>query len=213
MADGVSGINIDTRIPYGPARPTGTRPSLFQPLEPAEQPDTPIKLTAEKAKNVAGDSEVLSVEPEISESERRELAELRARDREVRQHERSHVSAGGAYVRGSANYSYTTGPDGRRYATGGAVKVDVSEERTPEATIRKMQTVKRAAVAVSEPSPQDRQVYAEAARLEREARHELAQQRREERVGATGPERTAPSGTARGTDQEPQAPQSFDTMA
>lgn len=208
MADGVTGVNASGSIPYDPGKPPGSRPSVFQPLEPAEPPDTPIRQTAEKAAKAVQDRDGLPVEPERSETDQREIEELKARDREVRQHERSHVAAGGAYVRGTANYTYTTGPDGRRYATGGDVKIDLSEEQTPEATLRKMQTVKRAAVAVSEPSPQDRQVYAEAARLEREARQELAEQRREERAPADSGEE-APAAIP-GPEQ---GPEPFDLMA
>jgi hypothetical protein len=128
----------------------------------------------------------LGVEGELTEEEQREVQQLKQRDTEVRRHEQAHLAAGGQYVRGGANFSYTTGPDGRRYASGGEVSIDVSGEGTPEATIRKMQIVRRAALAPAQPSPQDRQVAAQASQQEAAARQELAQTKVEEAgVGGT----------------------------
>ena len=50
----------------------------------------------------------------------------------------------------------------------------------PEATIRKAQTIKSAALAPQDPSSQDRRVAAEASRMEQEARQELAKLETEE---------------------------------
>lgn len=116
----------------------------------------------------------------LSEEEEREVRRLQQRDAEVRQHEQAHVSAGGAYVRGGANLEYAQGPDGKRYAVGGEVSIDVSPESTPEATVRKMQIVRRAALAPADPSPQDRQVAAQASQAEQEARADMVQERQEQ---------------------------------
>lgn len=100
--------------------------------------------------------------------------DLKKTDREVRAHEAAHVAAGGQYVSGGAQFEYETGPDGKRYAVGGEVSIDASEvPDDPEATIAKMQVVRRAALAPSEPSSQDRAVAAAASRKEAEARAEL----------------------------------------
>lgn len=117
---------------------------------------------------------------ELSRQELAELQKLQQRDREVRAHEQAHKAAGGRYVRGGARYQYRTGPDGRHYAVGGEVSIDTSEASSPEATIRKAQAIKRAALAPAQPSPQDRQVAAQAAQMEQKARAELARQRQEE---------------------------------
>lgn len=117
---------------------------------------------------------------ELSADEQRQLKELQQRDREVRQHEQAHVAAGGRYVRGGPRYTFTTGPDGKRYATGGSVDIDTSPEATPEATIVKAQVVRRAALAPAQPSPQDRAVAAEAATLERDARRALREQQEDQ---------------------------------
>lgn len=115
-----------------------------------------------------------------SETEQREIQRLRDMDRRVRQHEQAHLAAGGGYVRSGAQYTYVRGPDGKMYATGGEVSIDVSPARTPEATIAKMQQVRRAALAPADPSPQDRNVAAAATRAEMEARRKLAEQAMEE---------------------------------
>ncbi len=102
------------------------------------------------------------------------IAELVARDREVRSHEQAHAAAGGQYA-GSPTYSFVKGPDGLNYAVGGEVSIDTAPvSGDPEATIRKAQIIRAAASAPAEPSPQDRRVAAQAATLESDARVELA---------------------------------------
>lgn len=115
---------------------------------------------------------------ELTEEEQQRVRELKQRDTEVRRHEQAHLASAGQYARGGANFEYERGPDGGRYATGGEVSIDVSKERTPEATLRKAAIVRRAALAPADPSPQDRRVAAQAARLETKARQEIAQQQR-----------------------------------
>ena len=95
---------------------------------------------------------------ELPEQEQREVQELKARDREVRQHEQAHMAAAGGHARGGASYEYTTGPDNRRPSIGGEVSIDTSKVLdNPEGTIRKAQVIYRAALVPAEPSPQDPQ--------------------------------------------------------
>ena len=116
--------------------------------------------------------------PELTDEEKRRVEELKRTDREVRAHEQAHLAAGGHYVKGGASFEYETGPDGRRYAVGGEVSIDTTPVRgDPQATIRKMQVVRKAALAPAQPSPQDRSVAAKAGTVEAQARQELAQQR------------------------------------
>ena len=111
---------------------------------------------------------------EPGSEEYRQLQQLKARDREVRQHEQAHIAAGGQYVKGGADFSYQRGPDGRNYAVGGEVQIDTSTVRgDPEATLRKMETVQRAAMAPGEPSAQDRAVAAQASQTAMQARADL----------------------------------------
>ena len=123
---------------------------------------------------------------ELSDDEKAQIAKLKATDQRVRQHEQAHLAASGGNARGGATYTYTTGPDGKQYATGGEVSIDVSPASTPQATIQKMQTVMHAAVAPADPSSADRAVYARAQQLAQEAQRELAQQRQDGSEGAQG---------------------------
>ncbi|WP_299145212.1 putative metalloprotease CJM1_0395 family protein [uncultured Tateyamaria sp.] len=105
------------------------------------------------------------------------VKELKARDAEVRRHEQAHAAVGGQYA-GAPTYSYQTGPDGRQYAVGGAVSIDVSPvDGDPGATISKMEVVKSAALAPAEPSAADRQVAALADALRAQAVADLAAER------------------------------------
>jgi hypothetical protein len=107
------------------------------------------------------------------------IQELKKRDAEVKAHEQAHLSVAGRYAAGSASFTYQTGPDGTQYAIGGEVPIDVSDEDTPEATIQKMETIKRAALAPADPSPADRQIAAEASAKEIQAMQELQNFRKE----------------------------------
>lgn len=96
----------------------------------------------------------------LTEGEQKMVAELKSRDAEVRRHEQAHAAVGGQYA-SAPTYTYQTGPDGRQYAIGGAVQIDVSPvDGDPDATITKMEVVKAAALAPAEPSAADRQVAA-----------------------------------------------------
>ncbi|MDD2465533.1 MAG: putative metalloprotease CJM1_0395 family protein [Desulfobulbus sp.] len=110
---------------------------------------------------------------ELAPEEKQMVQELKQRDQEVKTHEMAHLAVAGQYAAGGASYSYQQGPDGRRYAIGGEVPIDVSEEKTPEETLQKMQTIKRAAMAPAEPSSADRGVAANASAMESRARQEM----------------------------------------
>ena len=88
----------------------------------------------------------------------RQLAEI---ERQVRDHEAAHAAAGGALA-GAPSYSYTRGPDGQLYATGGEVSIDTSAAIDPEATATNARTVIQAALAPANPSTQDLRVAAQA---------------------------------------------------
>lgn len=115
----------------------------------------------------------------LTQEELQQIQQLKARDREVRAHEAAHAAVGGQYA-GAANFTYERGPDGQSYAIGGEVSISVSPESNPEATIRKMEVVIRAALAPAEPSSQDRQVARSAQATKMQAQAELADQLKEE---------------------------------
>jgi hypothetical protein len=118
-------------------------------------------------------------ENELDLEQQREVDELKKTDQEVKAHERAHMAAGAGLVMGGANYQYQRGPDGKMYAVGGEVKIDTSREKDPKNTIDKMQQVKRAALAPSQPSGPDRSVAARASQIEAEARIELLKENAE----------------------------------
>ena len=123
---------------------------------------------------------------ELTEEELREVERLRARDREVRAHEAAHQAVGGPYA-GAVSFVYERGPDGLQYAVGGEVPIDVAPvPGDPRATIDKMRTVRAAALAPVDPSPQDFQVAAQASRQQLEAQLELAREQREARSDSAG---------------------------
>ena len=135
----------------------------------------------EKAASVDESGKIGTGKSELTEEEQREVAELKERDSEVRRHEQAHKAAAGRYANGAPSFEYEVGPDGRRYAVGGEVRIDVSPvEGDPQATIDKMRQVRAAATAPAEPSSQDRQIAAEAAQLEQQARADLAAGKSEE---------------------------------
>jgi len=119
----------------------------------------------------------------------REIARLKQRDAEVRQHEQAHVSAGGSFA-GSPQYEFQRGPDGRQYAVGGEVQIDLSREKEPAATISKMETVKRAALAPAEPSPQDLRVAQQADQIKADAKSEQRKQAEKSDTGTGGTDGT-----------------------
>lgn len=129
----------------------------------------------------------------LDEAEEKQVEKLKQRDREVRAHEQAHARTGGAYA-GAPSYTFQQGPDGKRYAIGGEVSIDTSKERTPEATVRKMQIVIRAATAPADPSSQDLKVAQQARSQLAEAQADVRQARTEEQSGSSD-ENDASAGT------------------
>lgn len=120
-----------------------------------------------------------TLEKRAENVEARALVELKKRDREVRTHEQAHKAVAGRFASG-ASFTLERGPDGRFYAVGGHVNLDVSEAATPEKTIQKMMVIRRAALAPAQPSAQDRTVASQATASEAGAKRELAQEMAEE---------------------------------
>jgi len=111
----------------------------------------------------------------LNEEEKKQVAQLKKIDREVRAHEQAHKNSGGQYA-GSASYGYQVGPDGKRYAVSGEVPIDIAPiEGDPAATVAKMTVIAAAALAPAKPSSQDRRVAAQAVSLRGQAQAELTQ--------------------------------------
>lgn len=159
-------------------------PTTFVPVEQSAQlarrenqrdPSERVNNGDERDR-LAGDAKAESEKTVQAEQEAKDqlvIAELSARDREVRAHEAAHAAVGGQYA-SAPSYTFERGPDGVSYAVGGEVSISTSAiPNDPEATIAKAQIIKAAANAPSEPSGQDRQVAAQAAQLEQQARADL----------------------------------------
>jgi hypothetical protein len=111
---------------------------------------------------------------ELTKNEKIILVELKQVDQAVKKHEMAHVIAGGRFILSGANYSYKTGPDGKRYAVAGEVSIDTSEvPGDPQATIDKMNQVRRAALAPADPSAQDRKIASTAMTISTKAMSQL----------------------------------------
>lgn len=200
---GTSSRNINTSAPEAEGvnadknRQSGNV-ALAQRQERAAESETvrPVEESGETQKPSAGGEE-------LTEEEERIVQQLKQRDSEVRAHEQAHASAGGSYA-GPPSYEYTVGPDGKRYATSGEVQIDASPVRdNPEATIRKMDIVIRAALAPAEPSSQDLQVAKQAQATRAKAQAELQQKRLEEQKGGNEKEDdVSQDGSLRLTAQE-----------
>lgn len=149
------------------------------PVTSAEMPEDRVSLSGGTLKRPTR----TNGEQQLTEEDKQQVTTLKKRDNEVRAHEQAHMAAGSGIVQGGATYEYQAGPDGKQYAVGGEVKIDVSPEHTPEATIRKMEQVRRAALAPAQPSGTDRAVAAQANQVEAKAR--LEQNSQEQGSGGT----------------------------
>ncbi|WP_420404852.1 putative metalloprotease CJM1_0395 family protein [Nisaea sp.] len=144
---------------------------IAQPSAPANDGDPAPASANEEEETGPG---------ELTEEEEQLVEDLKQRDAEVRRHEQAHKAVGGQYA-GAISYTYQSGPDGRRYAVGGEVPIDASPiAGDPEATIRKLEQVRRAALAPAEPSGADRAVAAQASQGIQQARAEQARESAEE---------------------------------
>lgn len=101
----------------------------------------------------------------LDETEKQMVRELEQRDREVRQHEQQHVAAAGEFAKGSPTYAFQLGPDGKMYAVGGSVEVDISTETDPEKALRKANMLKAAAMGVDDLSAADARVASKASSM------------------------------------------------
>ena len=120
---------------------------------------------------------------ELSKEDQAKIQQLKRRDLEVKAHEQAHLSAAGSLAVGGASFTYTSGPNGVRYATGGEVNINSSPVNDdPAASLRKADAIRRAALAPATPSSQDQLVASRATAMAETARTELIQQTQEEQT-------------------------------
>ena len=144
--------------------------------------------TAEPGEATSGDEkagETTGAEKKLTPQEQQVVSKLQARDVAVRAHEAAHMAAAGG-LGGGASYTYETGPDGRRYAVGGEVPVQLASGRTPDETIQNAETVRAAALAPADPSAQDLAVASQASQMEAQARQQKAAQQSEAAADQAG---------------------------
>ena len=124
-------------------------------------------------KDSTTDEKEATATTEESPEVRAAVAELKSVEREVIAHEGAHMAVGGQFA-GGVSYTYTTGPDGKKYITGGEVPISTPATDDPEEALRNAEQVMRAAMAPASPSGQDAAVAAGAAQMAAQARAQLA---------------------------------------
>lgn len=185
-------INRGTYSPFNPAQMTphfGSSQAVSTTTDENHQPVT----SEEKNRNEQGHPSAVTDKVELSR-EAQEIRELQMRDREVRAHEAAHAAAGGSYA-GSPSYTYERGADGRTYAVGGSVSIDMAPiQGDPQATLQKAQQVRAAALAPAQPSAQDLKVAQKAQAMAAAARNEMSQEQMKEQARLLDQEKSQVSG-------------------
>ncbi len=157
-----------------------------------QKEQNPDQETNEKSANGANQ--------ELDFDQLRQVEKLKSVDSEVRAHEQAHAAVGGSFA-GAPSLSFTTGPDGKRYAISGEVSIDTSAvSGDPAATIRKLEQVQRAALAPANPSSQDVKVASQASSSVNLARAELNAERFEENQSVESKKEDKDSTEIKGSD-------------
>ncbi|WP_296987770.1 putative metalloprotease CJM1_0395 family protein [Thalassospira sp. UBA1131] len=116
----------------------GATPDEANTQSPAQRQQQEREATPENARQPTSNPALLTA------SEREIVRELSARDAIVRTEEESHQTLAGANA-GMISYSYTAGPDGRLYATGGKVSIRPIQGLDGVAAIANQAAISRAA--------------------------------------------------------------------
>ena len=213
-------MNVDAQFPQAPIAALPNRPlqrqadqAAARPVDKADQDEPSNNRTGSDARETEAqkasrqpenEARGARQESELSAEEKKQLEQLKTRDREVRAHEAAHKAAAGSLARGAASFEFEKGPDGRRYAVGGEVSIDTSKvSGDPQATISKAQTIRAAANAPAQPSGQDRAVAAQATQMEAEARQEVAEERRADNSGTNNEPNRTPASNFQANSSDP----------
>jgi len=114
----------------------------------------PVASRTPDAQAGNADSNVTKGPGQLSPAEKRVVAELQERDREVRNEENRHKAAAGKFA-GEPQYVYRRGPDGKLYAVEGEVPINVDVTGTADDRKAALRRVEAAAVSVQSPSSGD----------------------------------------------------------
>ncbi|KZB64187.1 hypothetical protein AUP42_20650 [Thalassospira lucentensis] len=144
--------DITANAPSAPVNSTASIVTIIQQLDPrtlpgAAAPDTqsPAKQQREAREETPESARPPTSNPALLTDREREIVrELQARDANVRTEEESHQTLAGANA-GMISYSYTAGPDGRLYATGGKVSIHPLQGLDGIAAIANQAAISRAA--------------------------------------------------------------------
>ena len=110
---------------------------------------------AAKARGAAADARGLTAREQML------MTELTREDREIRAHELTHYYTGRPYT-AEPEYWFIVGPLGKRFAISGHVRFDLSPiADDPQATLKKYELLRRAALAPATPSSYDQRVAAD----------------------------------------------------
>lgn len=134
--------------------------NLSQQVEPNQQNKNMEDVKKEESKN--------QLDPELHQ----QIQQYVSAENKVKAHEQAHKAVGGQYA-GGISYDYKQGPDGKQYVVGGEVPIQAPEGKDPEDSIRIMEQVRRAALAPTDPSPQDLKVAASATKKIMESTNQL----------------------------------------
>jgi hypothetical protein len=137
---------VIARVPGGAA---GTESFLVRKLAGAKASPTDANARPSGSANAAG-----NVPGQLSPEEKRIVAELKARDRAVRNEEERHAATAGQYA-GEPQYTFRRGPDGNMYAVEGKVPIRLGNATTGEEQEKALRRVQAAAVSVQSPSSGD----------------------------------------------------------
>ncbi|HEX3047904.1 MAG TPA: putative metalloprotease CJM1_0395 family protein, partial [Bacillota bacterium] len=159
-----------------PNAPDSSQPAVKFSLSPKAR-QLLKDASLERAKGNSNKACESGKDAELSKADQQTLRQLQARDLHVKMHEQQHLASAGAYAKGGANFSYQIGPDGKSYAVGGEVQLDVGPvSNDPKATIVKAQVIRRSALAPADPSGADRSIAAAASQMEANARMQLMEE-------------------------------------
>lgn len=129
--------------------------TIIQQLDPRDidgdtsAPETDSRSPAERQQQDRAETPIRARPPTtnpalLTASEREIVQQLSARDAAVRSEEESHQTLAGANA-GMISYSYSAGPDGRLYATGGKVSIHPLQGLDGVAAIANQAAISRAA--------------------------------------------------------------------
>ena len=133
------GATVQTKQETASALPTNTKNT------PKLKSDPLVALSPAEEVDVFG----------LSAEEREVIRQLQQRDLEVRNHESQHFRAAGGLAVGGSNFQYQQGPDGKNYAVGGNVDIQIGSSLDLEKSASDAKTLALAASAPADASAQD----------------------------------------------------------